>query len=210
MITIYHLGNSQSERVVWLMEELALPYCLEWFDRTEEQVAPEEYWALHPVGTAPVIKDGELVLSESVAVVEYISHKYGNGRLSVAPDHPNFADYLYWMQFNNSIQAVFLAKFMMGNAPDENNPLVKHVVRRREQVYYKYLNDHLGNNTYLAGDEFSCADIMMMFNLTTLPLHGCRGIDGLPNVQRYVDLVSQRPAYIKAMSIAGPHAKKPA
>ena len=129
--------------------------------------------------------------------------------LSVAPDHPNYPDYLYWMQFNSSIQQVGLSLFTMGDNPDANHPLIKHVVIRRQEAYFHYLNDHLGNHTYLAGDDFSCADIMVMFNLTSLPRHGCRGIDDLPNVIRYVDFISERPAYIKAMSIAGPDATRP-
>ena len=98
MITIYHLGVSQSDRIVWLMEELALPYQLEWYDRGENGLAPAEYLALHPAATAPVIRDGDLVLCESAAIVEYISQRYGEGKLSVASDQPNFPDYLYWMQ----------------------------------------------------------------------------------------------------------------
>src|ERR1700744_4508242 len=86
MITIYHLGVSQSDRVVWLMEELGLPYQLKWFDRDQDRLAPPEYVALHPAAMAPVIKDGDLVLAESVAIVQYIAHRHGGGRLTVPPD----------------------------------------------------------------------------------------------------------------------------
>ena len=85
MITVYHLGRSQSDRIVWLMEELGLPYNLEWFDRGEDQLAPQAYRDLHPVGTSPIIRDGDTVLSESAAICEYVSQKYGNGALSVQP-----------------------------------------------------------------------------------------------------------------------------
>lgn len=208
MIIIYHLGVSQSDRIVWLMEELNLPYRLEWFDRGKCGEAPNEYRALHPVGTAPVIRDGDLLLSESAAIVEYLSHKYGDGRFSVAPDQPNYPDYLYWMQFNSNAQTVLFAKLALGDSPDPDSAIVKSV-QYRENAYYTYLNDHLAESTYLAGDEISCADILAVFNLTTLPLFGGRAIDDLPNVQRYVDRIVQRPAYIKAMAIAGPEAKKP-
>ncbi|MEP1594090.1 MAG: glutathione S-transferase N-terminal domain-containing protein, partial [Halieaceae bacterium] len=104
MITIHHLGVSQSDRVVWLMEELQLPYELKWYDRGEDFLAPPEYRALHPSGTAPIITDGELVMAESTAIVEYISQRYGEGKLSVPVDSPEYPHYLYWMQFNNNLQ----------------------------------------------------------------------------------------------------------
>ena len=208
MITIYHLGVSQSDRIVWLMEELKLPYKLEWFDREEDGQAPEEYRALHPVGTSPIIKDGDLLLSESVAIVEYISHKYGDGRLSVGPDQPNYPEYIYWMQFNSNVQSVLIGKAVLGDSPDADNVVAK-MIKHRESAYYHYLDDHLSQSKYVAGDEFSCADIMAVFNLTTLPLFGGRTIDDLPNVQRYIDEITKRPAYIKAMSTVGPQAQKP-
>src|ERR1700742_705359 len=104
MITIYHLGVSQSDRVVWLMEELGLPYRLEGFDRGADMLAPPEYVALHPAAMAPVIKDGNLVLAESVAIVQYIANRHGGGRLTVPPDSESYPDYLYWLQFNNNAQ----------------------------------------------------------------------------------------------------------
>lgn len=97
MITIYHLGASQSDRIVWLMEELDLPYHLDWFDRNEEGIAPPEFVALHPAATSPLIRDGDLFLPESAAIVEYISQRYADGQLSVAPSHADYPHYLYWM-----------------------------------------------------------------------------------------------------------------
>jgi glutathione S-transferase len=209
MITVYHLGVSQSDRVVWLLEELDLPYQLEWFDRGEDMLAPDEYRALHPVGTAPIIRDGDRVLSESAAIVEYISQKYGNGSMSVSPDQDNYADYLYWMQFNGNIMAILFAKAVKGEDADPSSPFVK-ALTRREEAYYQYLNQRLGEAPYLAGDTFTCADIMAVFNLTTLPMFGGRQVDDLPNVVAYLERITSRPAYIKAMEIAGPAASKPA
>jgi glutathione S-transferase len=209
MITLYHLGVSQSDRIVWLLEELGLPYQLEWYDRGEDGLAPAEYRALHPVGTAPIIRDGELILSESAAIAEYISQRYGNGRLSVAPDQANYPDYLYWMQFSNNVQAVFFAKLAAGKSTADDNKGMP-VLQRREDAYYQFLNDRLGQAPYLAGDELSCADILAVFNLTTLPMFGGRTVDELANVQAYLQRIAARPAYIKAMKIAGPAATRPA
>src|SRR6202048_121719 len=107
MLTVHHLGKSQSERIVRLCEELAIPYELKRYTRDPVTVlAPPEYKALHPIGAAPVITDGDLVLAESGAVVDYIIAKYGNGRLALTADHPDFAAFLYWFHFaNGTLQA---------------------------------------------------------------------------------------------------------
>ena len=207
MITIHHLGVSQSDRVVWLMEELALPYRLKWHKRMESGLAPNEYLALHPAATAPVIEDDGKVLTESAVIVEYICHRYAGGKLTVRPDQSNYADYLYWMHFNNNILGLFFAKSALGAGGQGNSAgLTDTVVRRREGQYYNFLNARLGESPYLAGPDFTCADVMVMFPLTSLPLFGGRAIDDLPNVVSYVRRQEARPAYIKAMAIAGPNA----
>ncbi|MGI4861548.1 MAG: glutathione S-transferase, partial [Janthinobacterium lividum] len=102
MLTIHHLGISQSERIIWLCEELELPYELKRYARDPVTIlAPPELKALHPLGTAPIITDGPLVLAESGAIIEYILAKHGDGRLAPAPGAPEFADYLYWFHFAN-------------------------------------------------------------------------------------------------------------
>ena len=210
MITIYHLGVSQSDRVVWLMEELGLPYKLEWFDRGSDGMAPPEYRALHPAGTAPIIKDGDTVLGESAAIVEYISQRYAGGSLSVAPDQKNYADYLYWMQMSGNILSTFFVKLALARQMGVDPAKTKGLgMQNREDAYYKHLDTRLAECDYLAGDQFSCADILIFFNLTTLAMFGGRTLEGLPNIAAYVERISQRPAYIKAMEIAGPKAARP-
>lgn len=208
MITLYHLGVSQSDRIVWLLEELSVPYRIEWFDRGEDGLAPPEFYALHPAATAPIIRDGDLLLPESAAIVEYLSQRYGGGSFSVAPEQRNYPDYLYWMQFNANIQSMFLSKQLMGDKPDTDNQLVK-VVQRREKMYYDYLEQRLGQVDYLAGNDISCADIMAVFNFTTLTIFGGRSIDEMPNVKAYLKRIEDRPAYQKAMQVAGPGATRP-
>ena len=108
MLTVHHLGVSQSERIVWLCEELGLEYELKLYARdAQTRLAPAEYKALHPIGTAPVITDGDLVLSESGAIMEYIIARYGKGRLALKPSDPGYAQYLYWFHYANaSFQAL--------------------------------------------------------------------------------------------------------
>ena len=102
MLTVHHLGKSQSERIVWLCEELELSCQLKRYDRdSRTMLAPAEYKALHPLGAAPVITDDGLVLAESGAIMEYVIAKYGAGRFAVSPDEANYADYLYWFHFVN-------------------------------------------------------------------------------------------------------------
>ena len=107
MLTVHHLGKSQSERIVWLCEELGIAYELKHTARdSRTMLAPPDYKALHRIGAAPVITDGDLVLAESGAVVEYIIARYGNGRLALKADHPDFANFLYWFHFaNGTLQA---------------------------------------------------------------------------------------------------------
>ena len=212
MITIHHLGVSQSDRIVWLMEELALPYELKWYDRGPDFLAPPEYRALHPVGTAPVVTDGDLVMAESTAIVEYISQRYGKGKLSVPTDAPDYPHYLFWMQFNNNLQSVLFIKIAVQSTGAEvaDDNLMMTTTQRREDGIYRALEARLGESDYLGGPAFSCADIMSAFNLTSLAMLGARAIDdSLPNTRAYVERVTSRPAYQKAMQIAGPAAQRP-
>ncbi len=103
MLTVHHLGISQSDRIVWLCEELAIPYGLVRYERDPvTRLAPANYKALHPTGTAPVVTDDGLTLGESGAIIDYIVAKHGGGRLTLSADHPDFARYFYWYHFAGS------------------------------------------------------------------------------------------------------------
>ena len=209
MLTVHHLGVSQSDRVVWLLEELGLPYKLVWYNRGADGLMPPEYAALHPAATAPIVEDDGRMLSESAAILEYVCHRYAGGRLTVRPDQPNYYDYVYWMHFNNNVQGLFFAKLALGQQGTADAERVRGFIRRRENGYYGQLEKRLGASPYLAGPELTCADIMVAFNVTSLPLFGGRTIDDLPNTRAYVARIAQRPAYAKAMKIAGPSAQPP-
>jgi len=210
MITIHHLGVSQSERIVWLMEELELPYRLKWYKRKQNRLAPDEYLALHPAATAPIIEDGDLMLAESAAIAEYICHRYADGKLTVRPEQSNFAEYLYWMHFNNNVLGLFFAKAALrAGAHGPEAERMGGLIKRREEGYFRFLEQRLGDSAYLAGPEFTCADVTVVFQLTTAVLFGGRSIDDLPNAISYVRRIESRPAYIRAMAIAGPKAIPP-
>ena len=210
MITVHHLGVSQSERIVWLMEELGLPYKLKWYDRLANKLAPPEFLKLHPTAMAPVIEDDGRVLTESAVIAEYLCHRYANGRFTVRPEQPNYYEYLYWMHFNNSAMGLRFTKSVLGaGATGPVADTMGEVVRRREEQFYKYMDQRLGETPYLAGPDFTCADIMSVFRLTTGVAFGARRIDDLPNVVAYVKRIEARPAYQKAMQVAGPKAVAP-
>ena len=111
MLTVHHLGISQSERIVWLCEELGLDYAFKRYDRrADNRLAPDDYKALHPMGIAPVITDGDLVLGESGAICDYICGRYGPGTLAPGPADPDFADHLFWFHWSNG---TFMTTLMM-------------------------------------------------------------------------------------------------
>lgn len=209
MITIHHLGVSQSDRVVWLMEELGLPYKLVWYRRgATDNLMPASYLALHPAATAPVIDDDGKRIAESAAILEYICHKYGGGKFTVRPDQPNYSDYVYWMHFNNNTLGLFFARLALGTQPPgPDAQRVAGLIQRREDGYARYMEQTLSKLPYLAGNDLTCADIMSVFNLVSLP--SWTGRTDIPHVKAYIERIAKRPAYIKAMKIAGPTATPP-
>jgi glutathione S-transferase len=200
MLIVHHLGHSQSERIVWLCEELGIQYELRRYARrADNRMAPPEYKALHPLGAAPVITDGELVLGESGAIVEYVIAKYGDGRLAVRVDQPNFADYLYWFHFaNGSLQPLLLRIRSLEVAAPASAPLA--MAKERLELALGFLDQRLASSNYLAGDELTAADIMTVFSLTTMLLF--RPTELPPNVRAYVQRIGERPAYQRAMQKA--------
>jgi glutathione S-transferase len=206
MLTVHHLGRSQSERIVWLCEELEIPYALKCYARDAvTMLAPPDYKALHPIGTAPVITDGELVLAESGAVVEYIIARYGKGRLALAPDHADFAPFLYWFHFANGTLQAQMGRNMILNRLHlaDDNPVLQ-ATRARVDRSFDLVNTRLGGAKYLAGGEFSSADLMMGFSLTTMRYFMPYDISRCQNIVRYLADIGRRPAYRRAMEKGDP------
>jgi glutathione S-transferase len=206
MITIYHLNISRSERILWLAEELGLPYRLERYLREPTMAAPDSLRAIHPLGRAPVIRDGDLVLAESGAIVEYLIHRHGGGRLAVPPESPDYAQYLYWMHFaeGTAMTQYLLLLFMGGALVPGVDQSATWVVRTRNQTasLLQYMDDHLGRQPYFAGKTFTAADIMMAYTYGIVS--GFLRLDLAPfkHTQRYLALIGERPAYRKAMELA--------
>ncbi|WP_165189793.1 glutathione S-transferase family protein [Caulobacter soli] len=201
MLKVHHLGRSQSERIVWLCEELEIPYDLVRYDREPTGAAPPAYKALHPVGTAPIIQDGDLVLMESGAIAEYIARRHGDGRLILGPEHPDFADYLFWFHYAN---ASVLAAVMMDVIAARLGAPSATGRKSRADIAFDLVEAHLGKATWFAGSQFTLADIMMVFPLTTMRLSVERDISDSPNLLAYLQRVGERPAYRAAMAKGDP------
>src|SRR6188508_3389433 len=153
MLTVHHLGKSQSERIVWLCEELGIPYELKRYARDSvTRLAPPEYKALHPIGSAPVITDGDLVMAESGAIIEYIVAKYGKGRLVLPPNHPDYAQFVYWFHFaNGTLQPATGRCMILGRldlAPD--NPMLR-AMKGRMDLALGQVQARLAKADYFAG-----------------------------------------------------------
>jgi len=206
MLTIHHLGHSQSERIVWLCEELGLTYNLLHYTRDAvTRLSPPELKALHPLGAAPVVEDGDLLLAESAAVVEYIIVKHGGGRLKPGPDHPDYAAFLYWFHFSNgNLQPVMGRLMMVSRAKlPEGHPVLSGV-QGRLRLVLDLMETRLGEVPYLAGAEFTAADIMSVFSLTTMRLFQPLDLAPYANILAYLQRVGTRPAYLRAMAKGDP------
>jgi glutathione S-transferase len=204
MLTVHHLGRSQSERIVWLCEELGLDYELKRYDRAP-LLAPPEYKALHPIGTAPVITDGKLVLGESGAIVEYILAKYGGERLARPVGHPEFASYLYWLHFANGSFQALLHRTLIARRlePPASHPVLMSLEARLAGAL-DFMNARLGEADYLAGDELTAADIMMVFSLTTMRSFTAYDLKPHANILAYLRRIGARDAYQRAMRKGDP------
>lgn len=203
MLTVHHLRISQSERIVWLCEELELEYDLKLYNRrADNRLAPDEYKALHPMGIAPVITDGDLVLGESGAIIEYIVAKHGGGRLAPTSDDADFAGHLFWFHFANG---TMMTNGMMAIAATQAGAAeMPPFVADRTRKAWAMAEQRLGEAAYFGGRELTTADIMMGFQLTTSRAFNNMSIDAMPNIQAYLKKIGERPAYQRAMAKAEP------
>lgn len=194
MLTVHHLARSQSQRIVWLCEELELPYELVRYEREPSGQAPPEYRALSDFHTAPVITEDGLTLGESGAIVEYILRRHAGGRLLLGPEHPDFASFLFWFHFANGsfVPGLMLDHFAK---PSDLPGFESRSARARRMIEAR-----LGEAAHFAGDSFTAADIMM-----DLPrfLAG-QDLAGRPNTAAYLARLHERPALRRALAKAEP------
>ena len=208
MITIYHLDTSRSERIVWLMEELGLEYELELFQRNDNGSAPDALRKIHALGKAPVIRDGNTVLAESGAIVDYIVHRYAGDRLAVAPAAADYARYIYWFHFaEGSLMSLLILALVLSRVPEADASPVRTRVLERMKQTLAFIDAELAQATYFAGATFSAADVMMTFPFTTMRHFLKYDLAPYANILAYLQRIESRPAYQKAMALAGPKDK---
>ena len=213
MITIVHLDRSRSERIVWLFEELGLPYRLETFLRRPDLFGPEEMKRVHPLGRAPVIRDGDVALAESGAIVQYVLARHGGGRLEVSPAAPNFARYLYWLHYaEGSLMLQLLREWSVDRMlPDADAHPGMARLRDGTRQHLGTVDEALRASPYLAGPDFTAADIMMAYPFTTFRRE-IRPLDlaPYPAIEAWVRRLEARPAFRKATApVAGQAPTRP-
>jgi glutathione S-transferase len=204
MLTIHHLGHSQSDRILWLCEELGIDYKMEKYDRSPV-LSPPKYLALHPIGAAPVIDDGDVRLAETGACFEYILNVHGDGRLTVKPGGKNYADYLYWYHFANGTMQPAMGRVMMikwSGASEDNNVLVSG--QNKVNQVLQHMEQRLEQVPYLAGEQFTAADIFTIFSLTGMREYTQEDLSKYPNIVAYMQRVAKRDGYRRAMQKGDP------
>ncbi len=205
MITVYHLETSRSERIVWLMEELGLPYRMEVFPREANGAAPPPFKEIHALGRAPAIRDGDTVLAESGAIVDYVIHRHAEGKLALAARDPGYARYVYWLHFaEGSLMSLLLIVLVLSRVKEASPSPVVARMRERMNQMLAFVDREIAGGPWFAGAEFTAADVMMVFPFTTLRNFLDYDLGPCANIRAYLERIEARPAYRRAMSLAGP------
>ena len=181
---------------------------MEIYQREPNGAAPASYKALHPQGTAPIINEGGLALAETGAIVDYILTRHGGGRLVVSPQASNFPHYLYWLHFGNGFFVPAAMMSIVASRMAGDNTQAAQGFKERQELAYRLSEERLGKVSYFAGPEFTAADIMMVFPLTTMRTATGRGLSDSPNLRAYLKRIGERPGYQRAMQKGDPE-KKP-
>ncbi len=217
MLTVHHLNNSRSQRVLWMLEELGVDYEIKRYQRDPKtMLAPPELKAVHPLGKSPVITDEGRTIAESGAIIEYLNQRYGEGRL--APPHglsPERLRYDYWLNYaEGSAMPPLLLKLVavrIGSAPMPF--FVKPIARRIAQtmqdsfidpqlkLHFGFVENELSKSEWFVGDTFGAADIQMSFPLEAASQRA--GAKQLPHVAAFLKRIHARPAYQRALERGG-------
>ncbi len=205
MIKVHHLNNSRSQRILWLLEELGLPYEVIPYQRDAvTSLAPPELKQIHPLGKSPVISDGDLVVAESGAIVDYLVRKYGAGRLAPAESSPDYVRYVQWLHFaEGSAMLPLLLGLYVGRLGAAGAPLLPRISSEIAN-HLSYLNGAIVKGGYLLGDEFSAADVQCSFVLEACKHRGL--LKDYPNLVDLLARLQARPAYQRALIRGGPYA----
>ena len=218
MLTVHHLENSRSQRVLWLLEELGVEYEIKRYARDKKtMLAPPELRAVHPLGKSPVLTDDGVTVAESGAIVEYLVERYGAGRLVPAAGTPQRLRYTYWLHYaEGSAMPPMLLKLVFermktGPVPFFLKPIVRGIADKvldmfvdpQLKLHVGYMESELGKSPWFAGDEMTGADIQMSFPLEA----AASRVTGapMPNIKAFLEKIHARPAYQRALERGGPY-----
>lgn len=217
MITVHHLENSRSQRVLWLLEELGVDYDIKRYERDKKtSLAPPELKAVHPLGKSPVITDGDLTIAESGAITEYLIDVYGDGQFKPKPGTEAARRNSYWMHYAEGTLMPLMVMTLIFNRVEQAPLLVRPIAKAISgQVKKAYLSPNTNNNlafienelaehTWFSGEDITGADFQMIFPLEAAATRAEMG-SKYPNIKAYVDRVHARPAYKRGLERGGPY-----
>lgn len=224
MITVHHLETSRSHRVLWLLEELGIPYNIVRYRRDPQtRLAPPELKAIHPLGKSPVIVDDEITVAESGAILEYLVECYGAqakgdaANLQPQPGTPEHRQCRFWMHYaEGSLMNWLVMKLVFTTIPKQRMPFFVRPVARQlcgtvqarlvdpnVATALAFMEDHLAGHAWFAGDQLSIADFQMSFAVEAALARG-KGAGSFPQLQAYKEKMEARPAYQRALAKGGP------
>jgi glutathione S-transferase len=206
MIEVHHLNNSRSQRVLWMLEELGEPYTVVRYERDPKtQLAPPELKKIHPLGRSPVIKDGDFVLAESGAIIEYLVERYGAGRFVPARGTREYETCRYWLHYaEGSLMMQLLVKIYLNRIGEPAKPLLERV-NGAVRMHLGSIEDALGSSQFLTGSAFTIADVQMSFPLEVCATQQMLGSEQ-PRLSALLKRLHERPAYQAALAKGGPYA----
>ncbi len=218
MIIVHHLNNSRSQRVLWLLEELAVPYEVKRYERDPKtMLAPPELRKVHPLGKSPVIEDGPRIVAESGAIIEYLVETHGGGRLQPPAGSDERLRWRYWLHYAEGsampplLMSLVFAKVRSAPAPFFVKPVAKAIadkvmdgfVTPQITTHLQFMESELGRSTWFAGEDFGAADVQMSFPVEAAAARG--GLDArYPRLQAFLQRIHARPAYQRALAKGGP------
>jgi glutathione S-transferase len=201
MLTVHHLNNSRSQRVLWLLEELAVPYELVRYQRQPDMRAPQALVAVHPLGKSPVITDKGNTIAESGAIIEYIIATYGEGRLIPPPNTPERLRFTYWLHY---AEGSAMPPLLLTLVRKVSNQALTALVNPQLKQHMAFWESELSKSDWFAGNEFTAADVQMSFPLEAAAARG--GLEyGHPKAMAFLDRIHARPAYKRALDRGGPY-----
>ena len=217
MIIVHHLNNSRSQRILWMLEELGVPYEVKRYEREPSMQAPASLRAVHPLGKSPVITDGDKTLAESGAIIEYLGDTYGPGKLTPALGTPERLHYTYFLHYaEGSLMPLLFMKLVFGRIPSRlpffMRPVGRAISKGANKTlldpqignHFMFLESELSKRTWFAGPEFTAADIQMSFPLEAAAARA-PVIRQMPKLSAWLDRIQARPAYKRALEKGGPY-----